>query len=165
MPKSGKSPYGPYGVYGSLAYDFKPIGNERPGQYSAAKAGTKPRAAKRKRTAASPAVAVGAVLCALIFSTGLLLRAETVELSHESVEMQNEIEELLDEQTFLKIRHAAAFSPEETERYATEELGMQKPGAHQIYYIDIPELVIEDGDGETHLPWKLLSMLREYLPG
>lgn len=164
MSKSGKSPYGPYGVYGSLAYDFKPIGNERAGQYSAPKAPRKQGAAKRKG-AASPAIAVAAALCVLIFAAGLLLRAETVELSDKSVALQNEIDELLSQQTFLKIEHAAAFSPEETERYATEELGMQKPGAHQIYYIDIPELASEAEEQETNLPWMLLSMLREYLPG
>ncbi len=165
MAKSGKSPYGRYGVYGSLAYDFKAIGNERAGDYSKAE---KPKGKRRPRRKAlsSPALAVAAVLCAVMLFAGLMSQSALVALSDETVAVQNEINELLERQTELKIRHENAFSLADTERYAIDVLGMQKPSAEQICYIDISEAdaqAKEDSDNGSMLDF--LSMLSEYFPG
>lgn len=165
MAQGGRSPYGRYGIYGSLAYDFRPIGNERAGQYSTVKA-PKPRKRARKRPVRSPAFAVSAVLTAVLLFTGLMAQSSLVALSDETVSVQRELDELLGEQTKLKIEHAAAFLPAETEQYAIDVLGMRKPGADQIYYIDTDVSLSGEAESEdeSFAQW-LLSTISEYFPG
>ena len=163
-PKRGKSPYGYYGVYGSLAYDFRPIGNERAGEYSG-KTAPKQKKKTKRRAGASPALFVSALLCIIMLLCGLLGRNYIVILSDEADALQNEIALLTQEQVQLKIEHAMTFSPEETERYAIENLGMKKPGAEQIYYIEIEAGEQSAEKEEESNEWDILSLIRAYLPG
>lgn len=164
MSSGSKSPYGYYGVYGSLAYDFRPVGNERAGDYSRVdKSPPKKKVRRARRT--SPALITGSALCAVLLLCGLMAQSALVELSDKAVAAQQEIEGLLQEQTRLKIEHSMAFQPEETERYAIEELGMRKPTAEQICYIDTMPPMSEADIENTELSWSLWNMIREYLPG
>ena len=163
--KKTKSPYGYYGVYGSLAYDFRPIGNERAGEYSGHAATQQKKKIKRRAGGKSPALFVSVLLCIIMLLCGLLSRNYIVILSDEADALQEEISHLTQEQVQLKIEHAMAFSPEETERYATEKLGMKKPGAEQIYYIEIESEEASAEEKDENSKGGLLSIIRAYLPG
>lgn len=165
MSQGGKNPYGYYGVYGSLAYDFRPIGNERAGDYSKVKA-SRIKSGPLMRAMPSPAFAVALILCAFSLGAALLAQSALVELSSETVSVQQEIKELLDERTLLEIRHTELFSPAATERYAVEELGMCRPSGGQICYIDVAAPV-EEGSAhkEKSLSEEILSLISAYFPG
>lgn len=161
---AGKDPYGYYGVYGSLAYDFRPVGNERPGTYSG-KAARKRKIKIKRRAGISPALVVSALLCLAMVIVALMCRNDLIIISEEAHQLSEEIAALAQEQKRLKIEHAMAFSPAETERYAIEELGMRKPAAHQLFYIDVPEPVSVD-EPEAEAPaGDILSRVRAYFPG
>ena len=122
MTRHSENTYGYYGAYGAPTYDFKPMGNERAGEYS----GVKYRAERRprKRGNSSPAVFTGICLCVLLLGFGIYARNEMVSISEECFALSTEIEALCDEQIMLKIRHETYFADSETERIAIEELGM-----------------------------------------
>ena len=75
-------------------------------------------------------------MAAFLFVIAIMAQAQVVGISAESVSLQNELAALEDAQTKLKIRYESAFNMSEIEDYATESLGMQKPRAEQVYYID-----------------------------
>lgn len=52
------------------------------------------------------------------------------------MELSEQLAELEMQQAKLKIAYESAFNLNEIETYALAELGMQKPTADQIYYID-----------------------------
>lgn len=165
MSEGRKNPYAYYGVCGSLAYDFRPQGNENPGQYSG-KTAQKQKKKTKCKAGVSPALAVSAALCTALLFSAVMAQSEIIVLSDKAHTARTEIVELLEEQARLKIEHAIAFAPAETERYATEVLGMVKPGAQQIYYIEVPESVPTDGEMEEKTEAKgLEELLRAYFPG
>ena len=145
MARQSEEIYGKYGVFGQKAYDFRSCGNEGPGFYSPKRAAA--TRAKRTKSPVSPALPVGCLLCVILLGAALASRSSLLILSQETVALQQEIGELLDEQTELKIRHETEFSLAETEKYAIEILGMQKPAAGQIEYIDIPSRSADDESG------------------
>jgi len=134
MTRHDRNPYGNYGIYGAPAYDFKPIGNENPGQYSFMAAPH--QNGDRSRRSFRPAFLVACVLCVLLLGYGLYSRNCLVEISARCFELRLAITELGDEQERLKLEHELMFSPEKTEHYAINELGMQRPAAEQICIID-----------------------------
>ncbi len=164
MSRQSDGIYGKYGVYGSLAYDFRPEGNEGSGDYCRTKSPSLPTN-RRIAPGSSPAFGVACVLCAVLLAAGLMARSSLVVISDETAQLQTEIEELLDEQTRLKIRHEKAFPLAETEEYATEVLGMKKPASGQIIYIDIVPMDEEAGNNVTGEKGNIFSFLREYFPG
>ena len=165
MSQRGKNPYGYYGVYGSLAYDFRPVGNERAGDYGKTDACISKKHVRRKDTV-NVAFAAACTLCAALLVCGLMLRLSLTEISDRSVKLRNEIEELYDEQTRLKIEHSMCFSPEETEEYAVSELGMIKPSAHQIEYIEASDDSFSEGtEAPENGQRDILSIIKEYFPG
>lgn len=164
MARHNNDIYGKYGVYGSLAYDFKPIGNENSGEYCKSTENV-PSHKIRSRGVLSPAFAVACLLCVVLLAAGLLSRSSLVVLSEETSSLHEEIEELLDEQSRLKIRHEKAFPLAATEAYATEVLGMQKPASQQIVYIDILSEAEEVQSAESSQKAGLFSLIREYFPG
>ncbi len=164
MPQDRKSPYGKYGVFGTPSYDFHSEKTVSAGLYSKAEqsAVSPRRHIKRKR---SPAFAVAAILTLILLFCALMSQSRLVELSNETVAVQQEIDTLLAEQTRLKIRHGMSFSLADTEQYAIDVLGMQKPTAEQICYIDLDVSDAEDGAEEESSGKSILSLLREYFPG
>ncbi len=164
MAGRGEDIYGKYGIYGRDAYDFKTTGNEIQGEY-----GSSIKMTKAEKTnfsdKPSPAMSIACLLCAVLLFTGLMFRSSLIILSQETVAVQEEIEELLDEQTMLKIRHEMAFSLAETEEYAIDVLGMRKPVAAQVSCVDIVEGTEETLADEAREEKKFLSIIRAYFSG
>lgn len=153
-----------YGTYGSLAYDYGSFGCNNAGEYSGSTA-QKQKKKIKCRAGVSPALVVSCALCLVIVLTALMRSSEITVLSAEVHSLRQEIEELRDEQTKLKIEHALAFSPEETEKYAREVLGMIKPGPQQIYYIELGEIPPEDDTNDHGGEEKTEYFIREYFRG
>ena len=161
MAVKSKDIYGRYGVYGSLAYDFKTSHTFPEDAYSVIS--EKKKKNHRKKTK-SPALLVSCILTAALLFTGVMLRSSMVVLSEEVYSLRNEVENLLEEQTKLKISHEKAFPLQETEKYAIEFLGMQKPMPYQIIYIDVDELKEETLISGEEKNINFFSFLREYFP-
>ncbi len=151
-------------THGSLAYNFQPIGNEKPGLYGMLPQKKKKQISMPARNS-SPALFVGLALCAVLIFVLLILRTSLVLVSEETLRLEQRIIRLREEQTELKIRHAEVFSLDETERYAIDVLGMKKPGMDQIRYVYFPiekEYVQSDKENKDR---DFLSLLKEYFPG
>jgi len=159
-----KEIYGKYGIYGSNVYDFKSTGNESPGDYCC-NSGSVSNGAAPRRARPSPAFGVACALCLVLLITGLVSRSGLVDLSQETYELRNEINTLVEEQTRLKIRHEMSFSLAETERYAIDVLGMQKPGPDQISYIELEKPSSENSEQENREEFDFVSIIREIFPG
>ncbi len=165
MTKSGKSPYGKYGFYGSPSYNFKPIGCEGAGDYSKTQM-PKIESAVKVRRLRSPAKFVAAILCALLLLTALMSQSALLTISEETYLLRLEIDDLLEKQRELKIEHAMTFSFADTEEYALEVLGMHKPSAEQICYLELSDTGAQQVDEiKNNEAWNPLSLLREYFPG
>ena len=69
------------------------------------------------------------------------------ELNEQLTALEQELTELKEENHILQAKSETSLSLEELERYATEELGMQRLKPSQIFYIDLSShydfLVIE----------------------
>ncbi|MBE6914189.1 MAG: hypothetical protein E7472_04520 [Ruminococcaceae bacterium] len=148
MATSANKHYGRGAVYGSLAYDFNNPELYRE-EYETAQtpaARPQPKTQTRVRTRAKPVVhtrqsiepfsVIGIMIAAFLFVTAILAQAQLVGISTESVALQNQLSELKDEQTKLRIAYESAFNMEDIEEYAIKSLGMQRPQADQILYID-----------------------------
>jgi len=131
-------------VFGSLAYDFR-HGSPETEEYSTApEREAQPVLVRQslpaRRAVPRQSVSIFAVLgiaaAAFLLASAILLQARLVGISAESAALQTELTTLQERQRKLLISHESAFRPERVERYATEELHMQKPAANQIVYID-----------------------------
>ncbi len=159
--EAAKIKYGSGAVYGSLAYDFNNPALY-PDEYSTApKPAAKPRTGTKVRTRARTAVhtrqsiaplsVVGMLIAAFLFVVAITAQARLVGLSSESVTLQNELNQLEERQAKLRIQYESAFNMSEIENYAIRSLGMQKPKADQIYYIDTsaPDKAVVIGSAEN----------------
>ena len=162
---SAESVYGKGAVYGSLAYDFDNPelyrdGNAvaQPGVRSREKAQTQTRtrvqtrakAVARTRQSLAPLTLIGMLAAAFLLVVAILAQAQMVGISSRSVELQQELAELEERQAKLRIAYESAFNMAEIEDYAIHSLGMQKPRADQIYYIDTssPDKAVVIAGGE-----------------
>ena len=149
--------YGQGAVYGSLAYDFNNPELYRE-EYAPAKPAAKPKAEPRTRTrtqtqtrtsvktraraaahtrqSIAPLSIVGMLAAAFLVVIAILAQAQIVGISSQSVALQQQLSELEEQQAKLRIAYESAFNMAEIEEYAIHSLGMQKPRADQIYYID-----------------------------
>jgi len=66
----------------------------------------------------------------------LLARVQLMDVEQTILDIEKEMELCAEEQELLKLRHENSLSLEEIEKLAVERLGMQRPGARQIYYLD-----------------------------
>lgn len=147
---AAKRKYGQSAVFGSLAYDFnnpelyrdeysaapERVARPKPQTQTQTRVHTRAKTAARTRQSIAPASIAGVLVAAFLFVIAIMAQAQLVGISAESVSLQNELAALEDTQTKLKIRYESAFNMSDIEDYATESLGMQKPRADQIYYID-----------------------------
>lgn len=78
----------------------------------------------------------GFALAAIMLVMLLMSHVRMTALSDEAAACQSRLTELGEQQNKLQARYEQTFSLAEVERYATEELGMQKPRAGQITYLD-----------------------------
>ena len=76
-------------------------------------------------------------LSALLLVMSLLYGARLTERNQAAAEAKTAAEKLRTENQLLQVRCAYAFSLEEIERYALEELGMQNLRAEQIVRAEI----------------------------
>ncbi len=154
---AAKRAYGQGAVYGSLAYDFNhpELYQE---DYSAAEPVVQPKAQPRPRTqtrpqtqtrvhtrarhavhtrqSIAPMSIVGMLAAAFLVVIAILAQAQIVGISSRSVELQNQLTALEEQQSKLRIAYESAFNMAEIEEYAIHVLGMQRPRADQIFYID-----------------------------
>lgn len=149
MATQVRSKYGQNAVYGSLAYDFNnpelypeieygmplektapPVNNEK----TAGRVRTGIHA--RTKQSLAPTSVLGMLVAAALFVVCIMSQVKVMDISAKSVELQSQLTELEIQQAKLKIAYESAFNLAEIEEYAINELGMQKPTANQIYYID-----------------------------
>ncbi len=137
--------YGQGAVYGSLADDCDNparYGEEYTTARPRVQTQTKTRVQTRARTVArskqsiAPLSIVGMAVAAFLLVTAILAQAQIVGISAKSVSLRQELDVLEERQAKLRIAYESAFNMAEIEDYAVHSLGMQKPQADQIYYID-----------------------------
>lgn len=146
---SSKVKYGQNSVYGSLAYDFdnpalypdveygRPLERTAPPRTEeAAQQRTGGKAHARAKQSVSLFSIAGVLTAAVIFVVAMMAQVQLLDVTNTSVELQQQLDELQTEQTKLKIKYESVFNLTEIEEYATAKLGMQKPSADQVYYID-----------------------------
>lgn len=147
MATDYKVRYGQGAVYGSLAYDF-----DTPELYPEVEYGAIPRKQEQTRvhervqqraavqTRSKQGIAPGAIFGMLVAAALLIVaitaQVQLMDISAGSVELEAQLAELEMQQAKLQIAYESAFNLTEIETYAIAELGMQKPKADQIYYID-----------------------------
>ena len=165
---AAKTKYGQGAVYGSLAYDFNhpelyqdeygaaPERVARPTPrtqtQTRTKVHTRAKTAVHTRQSIAPMSVVGVAVAAFLFVIAIMAQAQLVGISAESVSLQNELTQLEEQQAKLRIRYESAFNMSDIEEYATKSIGMQKPHADQIFYIDTsaPDKAVVIADsGET----------------
>ena len=85
-------------------------------------------------------IILSAVLCgalaAVIIVMSVLSSARLDAVERENRKLAAEIEELENEERILQVRIEMSMPLDELERYATEVLGMQRPGPEQQRYPD-----------------------------
>ena len=159
MAAAAERKYGQGAVFGSLAYDFN---NPElyPEEYTEAQPKTRPqtrteihtraRTAVHTRQSIAPVSIVGMLAAAFLVVTASLAQAKIVGISSRSVELRQELEQLEEQQAKLRIAYESAFNMAEIEDYAIHSLGMQKPRADQVFYIDTSSpdkaVVVAGGD-------------------
>ena len=162
MAAAAQRSYGQGAVYGSLAYDF-----DNPELYrddvSVAQPKARPQVQTRTRVrtraknvvhtkqSIAPLSIVGMLAAAFLVVVAILAQAQIVAISSTSVSLQNELAQLEEQQTKLRIAYESAFNMAEIEDYAIHSLGMQKPRADQIFYIDTssPDKAVVIAGGES----------------
>ena len=187
MPAEYDIGYGQNAVSGSLAYDFdnpelyREIEYGLPMPFDAPPAEAEqaweqeqeevlPRAESRSRAKQSvaPAAVLGVLIAAAMFVIAIMAQIQLTDLSSERVKLEAELAELQTKNAQLQIAYESAFNLTEIEEYAVTELGMQKPGADQITYIDTSSpdraVVINDkaGDGFVDRLSDFLAELGSY---
>ena len=165
-----KNRYGEGAVYGSLAYDFgnpalypeeyshpagrpeDPAGRPDTRTGEQVKVRTRARTAPRAKQGIAPVSILGAAAAAFLLVTAISAQATLFAISGQSVELEQTLSELETQQTRLRIDYESVFNLAEVEDYAVHTLGMQRPTADQVYYIDTaaPDkaVVIDAGNGD-----------------
>lgn len=140
--------YGSRAVYGSLAYDYDnpelypeeysspPEQTAPPQTQERTQAVPRPGVHARSKQAVYPLAMLGMLAAAVLFVIAIMAQIQLFDISSKTVELEGQLKELKTEQTKLQIAYEGAFNLTEIEQYATSQLGMQKPSADQIYYID-----------------------------
>jgi len=171
---------GRYPVYGSLAYDFNnPIFFPDDTLDEPVKAPAPPktktrqqaavRTAVRAKQAVAPFAIIGAVCVAVLLVFTLFLRIQLTQVTDETVQLSEKLEELKAENAKLLIKYESAFNLNEIEDYAINVLGMQRPRSDQIYYVDssAPDkaVVLQEEEEKSGLVERLedfLALIGEY---
>jgi len=163
MAATAVKKYGQGAVYGSLAYDFNhpelyqeeysrpQTPAARPQTATQTKVRTRARTAAVTKQGVSPVAIIGIAVAAVLLIISITAQITAFSVAGENVALTNQLEELEREQAKLQIAYESAFNLAEVETYATQVLGMQKPGADQIYYIDTsaPDKAVVVADGSS----------------
>ena len=171
--------YGQGAVFGSLAYDFNnpelypeeyaeseqvEQPKARPQAQTRTRVRTRARTAAHARQSIAPLSIVGVLAAAFLVVVAILAQAQMVGISSTSVELQNQLTQLEERQSKLRIEYESAFNMEEIEEYAIQTLGMQKPRADQVCYIDTssPDKAVVVASGESD---GFVDRVSDYLSG
>ena len=110
------------------------------------------RSHARARQSIAPAAVLGVLIAAAMFVVAIMAQIQLIGLSSERTALEAELSELQTKNAQLQIAYESAFNLTEIEEYAVTGLGMQKPGADQITYIDTSSpdraVVIRDSSGD-----------------
>ena len=147
MAAVAESTYGQGAVFGSLAYDFNnpELYREeyttvqpkaRPQTQTRTRVQTRAKTVAHTRQSIAPMSLIGMLAAAFLIVVAILAQAQMVGISSKSVELQKELAQLEEQHDKLRIAYESAFNMAEIEDYAIHSLGMQKPRADQIFYID-----------------------------
>ncbi|MCR4771431.1 MAG: septum formation initiator family protein [Oscillospiraceae bacterium] len=110
---------------------------ERPAvERPAEKVRVRPERAPARRQYVSVLAVIGSLCTAAALVMVLFSYIRLNAVSHESVRLQREIEQLQEENKRLRISYESAFKLEEVEKYAVSELGMVKAETGQVMYIN-----------------------------
>lgn len=168
--------YGQGAVYGSLAYDFNnpelypeeystaPTPTARPQTQTQTRVRTRARVAVRSRQSIAPTSILGVLVAAFLFVTAIMAQAQLVALSAQSVNLEQELSQLEEQQAKLRISYESAFNMSDIEDYAVKSLGMQRPRADQIFYIDTaaPDKAVVVAEGESG---SLVDQVSDFISG
>lgn len=94
------------------------------------------RPISRKGQGISLATIAGFALAAMLLVLLLMSHIRLTALSDAAAASQTRLTELSEQQNKLQARYEEAFTLSEVERYATQELGMQKPRVGQVTYLE-----------------------------
>lgn len=109
----------------------------------------------------------GFALAAVLLVLLLMSHIRMTMVSDAAAASRTRVEELTEQQHKLQAQYEVTFSLAEVERYATEELGMQKPRAGQITYLDglggsdRAEIITQDSARPSYFA-ELLAQIRAY---
>ena len=148
MAATAARKYGQGAVYGSLAYDFDnpelyqeeysapQTPAAKPRTQTQTKVRPRARVAVRTKQSIAPLSIIGFAVAAFLCVIAITAQIKLFDISSESVALSNQLAGLQEDQARLRIAYESAFNLSEIENYAIDELGMQKPSADQIFYID-----------------------------
>ena len=174
---AAKRAYGQGAVFGSLAYDFdnpelyrdeyttaQPKARPRTQTQTKTRVRTRARAAAHTKQSIAPATLAGMLAAAFLVVVAILAQAQIVGISSVSVALEQELAQLEEQQAKLRIAYESAFNMAEIEDYAIHMLGMQKPRADQIFYIDTssPDKAVVIANGESA---GFVDRVSDYLSG
>lgn len=176
MAAAASAKYGQGAVYGTLAYDFNnpelypeeysrpQTPAARPRTQTQTRVRTRAKTAARTKQGIAPTAILGALVAAFLLVTGVLAQVQLFSVSDGAVELEQQLAELEQQQAKLKIAYESAFNLAEIEDYAMSSLGMQKPKADQVYYIDTSSpdkaVVVAQSEGES-----LVDRAADFLSG
>jgi len=81
-------------------------------------------------------VVLGFIVAAVLLVVSLIARIQFTTVSAEAAELQSQVNELTETNARLTIQYETALNLTEVEDYAINTLGMQKPRADQIQYVN-----------------------------
>ena len=177
MAAAAEMKYGQGAVFGSLAYDFdnpelyrdgsavaQPKARPRTETQTQTRVHTRARTAVRTKQSIAPMTLVGMLAAAFLVVVAILAQAQIVGISSQSVALEKELVQLEEQQAKLRIAYESAFNMAEIEDYAIHSLGMQKPRADQVFYIDTSspdKAVVIAGGGDEGF----VDRVSDYLSG
>ncbi|MDR1132214.1 MAG: cell division protein FtsL [Oscillospiraceae bacterium] len=168
-------------VYGSLAYDYG-----REGTYSGRtdrpvdRQVVIPAAPRlREQTVAetyaktgqsvAPLAVIGYICAAVLLVFTLMAKIQLTEVTDTAAKLEQQLGELKVAQNRLLIEYEKAFNLTEIEKYATRELGMQRPREEQLFYLSgaVPDKAVvlggeDDGESFGDRLFGALSSIAEY---
>jgi len=161
--------------YGSAAPAREPFAIPEPKPAEIPELQEQPRAKEKQRGAASvqqPAISMfallGSALVVILMLFVLLGQISFNEAASETVRLNAQLNELMDQQRRLEIVYESIVDMKEIERYARDELGMSRPDTDQVTVIqsapgDRVE-ILKDGEDEQLVGFgSFISSLLEHL--
>lgn len=109
---------------------------EAPAERPREKVRVAPERAPARRQYISVFAVIGTLCTAAVMVMILFSYINLNKISHQSVQLQQQIQKLEEENKKLTIAYESAFKLEDVEKYAMSELGMVKAEASQIMYIN-----------------------------